>query len=155
MLSVIPLTQDYNRNTSPFQHNIVVYWHLMSCLQAIEGKGTDNPLICQIMNLWWLRYESTRVCICWDTKRVWQWGNERIDQLAKVTHDHDTDPLASVHSEDWKPLYPGGGMNKVGCVGTWQRPVSLEINTTKEIPVSNQSWVSRNYLTSSWAHQGQ
>ena len=45
------LALNYYRHMDPIQHDVVIYSDSMSCLQAIECEDTDNPLICQIMNL--------------------------------------------------------------------------------------------------------
>ena len=85
--------------------NTWVYSDSMSCLQAIEGEGTENPFICHIMNLLWLLSDKgTRVRFCWVPSHCGIDGNERVDQLAKETLDQDIDPLASVHHSDMKPL---------------------------------------------------
>ena len=77
----------------------------MSCLQAIEGEDTDNPLICQIMNLLWaLSDKGTRVHFCWVPSHCGIEGNDVVDQLAKETFDHNIDPLATVHFADLKSL---------------------------------------------------
>ena len=49
--TAITLALDYYRYTDPVKHDVVVYSDSMSCLQAIEGEDTENPLICHIMNL--------------------------------------------------------------------------------------------------------
>ena len=51
--SAITLALDYYRYMDPVKHDVVVYSDSMSCLQAIEGEDTENPLICHIMNLLW------------------------------------------------------------------------------------------------------
>ena len=77
----------------------------MSCLQAIEGEDLENPLICHILNLLWLLSDKgTHVRFCWIPSNCGIEGNERVDQLAKETLDHDIDPLASVQYADLKPL---------------------------------------------------
>ena len=89
----------------PAQHDVVIYSDSMSCLQAIEGEDTNNPLICQIMNLLWaLRDKGTCVRFCWVPSHCGIEGNEIVDQLAKETLDHDIDPLTTVHFADLKPL---------------------------------------------------
>ena len=87
------------------QHAVIIYSDSMSCLQAIEVKDTDNPLICRIMNLLWaLSDKGTRVSFGWVASHCGIEGNEIVDQLAKETLDHDIDPLATVHFVDLKPL---------------------------------------------------
>ena len=77
----------------------------MSCLQAIEGEDTENPLICHIMNaLWALSDKGTCVRFCWVPSHCAIEGNEIVDQLAKGALDHDVDPLTTVHYADLKPL---------------------------------------------------
>ena len=44
--TAITLALYYYRHMGPVHHNVVVYSDSMSCLQAIEGKHTDNPCIC-------------------------------------------------------------------------------------------------------------
>ena len=73
----------------------------MSCLQAIEGEDTDNPLMTL---LWSLSDKGTHVRFCWVLSHCGIDGNDRVDQLAKETLYQDIDPLASVHYTDMKPL---------------------------------------------------
>ena len=75
----------------------------MSCLQAIEGEDTENPLFAIS---WTSGYWVTKahVHFCWIPSHCGIEGNERVDQLAKETLDHDKDPLANVHHADLKPL---------------------------------------------------
>ena len=51
--TAITLALNYYRHMDPVQHDVVIYSDSMSCLQAIEGEDTNNPLICQILNLLW------------------------------------------------------------------------------------------------------
>ena len=47
------------------------------CLQAIEGKDTDNPFICHIMNLLWLLNDKgTHVRFCWIPSHCGIGGNK-------------------------------------------------------------------------------
>ena len=63
--TAITLALNYYRHMDPVQHDVIIYSDSMSCLQAIEGEDTDNPLICQIMNLLWaLSDKGTRVRFC-------------------------------------------------------------------------------------------
>ena len=120
-----PITQalNYYRHIDPVQHDVVIYSDSMSCLQAIEGKDTNNPLICQIMNLLWaLSDKGTCVRFCWMPSHCGIEGNEIVDQLAKETLDHDIDPLTTVHFADLKPLvnsHSTGGPKLVGCINKW------------------------------------
>ena len=76
----------------------------MFCLQAIEGKDTENPFICHIMILYWLLSDkATAVRFCWKPSHCVIEGNERVKQLAIESPDQDIDPLPSVHT-DLKPL---------------------------------------------------
>ena len=49
--TAITLALDYYQHIEPVRHDVVVYFDSISCLQAIEGEYTENPLICYIMNL--------------------------------------------------------------------------------------------------------
>ena len=104
--SAITLALDYYRYMDPVQHDVVVYSDSMSCLQAIEGEDTENPLICHIMNLLWALVEQQRhSCpLLLVPSHCGIEGNEIVDQLAKETLDHDVDPLATVHYADLKPV---------------------------------------------------
>ena len=103
--TAITLALNYYRHMDPVQHDVIIYSDSMSCLQAIEGEDTDNPLICQIMNLLWaLSDKGTCVHFCWVSSHCGIEGNEIVDQLAKETFGHDIDPLATVHFADLKPL---------------------------------------------------
>ena len=96
--TAISLALNYYQHMDPVHHDVIVYSDSMSCLQAIEGKDTDNPFICHITNLLWsLSDKGTRVRFCWVPSHCGIDGNERVDQLA-------SDPLASVHYTDMKPL---------------------------------------------------
>ena len=100
--TAITLALDYYRHMDPVQHDVVFYSDSMSCLQAIEGEDTENPLICHIMNLLWaLSDKGTRVRSCWVPSHC---GIEGNDQLAKETLEHDINPLTTVHYADLKPL---------------------------------------------------
>ena len=102
--TAISLALNYYQHMGPVHQDVVIYSDLMSCLQAIEGEDTDNPLICHIMNLLWLLSDKgTHVRFCWIPSHCSIEGNERVDQLAKETLDQDMDPLASVHYTDMKP----------------------------------------------------
>ena len=103
--TAITLALNYYRHMDPVQHDVVIYSDSMSCLQAIEGEDTNNPLICQIMNLLWaLSDKDTCVRFCWVPSHCGLEGNEIVDQLANETLDHDIDPLTTVHFADLKPL---------------------------------------------------
>ena len=89
----------------PVHHDVVVYSDSMSCLQAIEGENTENPFTCHIMNLLRLLSDKgTHVRFCRVSSHCGIEGNERVNQLAKKTLDHNTDPLTIVHNADFKPL---------------------------------------------------
>ena len=103
--TAITLALDYYWYMDPVKHDVVVYSDSMSCLQAIEGEDTENPLIFHIMNLLWaLSNKGTRVRFCWVPSNCGIEGNETVDQLAKETLGHDIDPLATVHYADLKPV---------------------------------------------------
>ena len=99
------INRHFQRLMGPVHHNVIVYSDSMSCLQAIEGEDTENPFICHIMNLLWLSNDKgTHIHFCWIPSHRGIDGNERADQLAKETIDHDIDPLVGVHYADLKPL---------------------------------------------------
>ena len=103
--TAISLALNYYQHIGPVHHDVVVYSDSMSCLQAIEGEDTENPLIYHIMNLLWLLSDrSTHVRFCWIPSHCGIEGNERVDQLAKETLGQEIDPLAGVHYTDLKPL---------------------------------------------------
>ena len=152
------------QHMGPVHHDEVVYSDSMSCLQAIEGEDTENPLTCHIMNLLWLLSDrGTHIRFCWIPSHCGIEGNERVDQLAKETLDQEINPLASVHYTDLKPfeaigylLHSEVGSNQVEFGCTWQRSLLRETNTgpTNEIPVPDQGWRGCNYATSNWPYQG-
>ena len=103
--TAITLALDYYRHMEPVRHDVVVYSDSMSCFQVIEWEDTENPLICYIMNLLWLLSDKdTHVRFCWIPSHCGIEGNEKVDQSAKESLDHDIDPLARVHYADLKPL---------------------------------------------------
>ena len=102
--TTITLALNYYQHMGPVHHDVIVYSDSMSCLQAIEGEDTENPFICYIMNLLWLLNDKgTHIRFCWIPSHCGIDGNERVDQLAKETLDHDIDPLVGVHYADLKP----------------------------------------------------
>ena len=103
--TVITLALNYYQHIASVHHDVIVYSDSTSCLQAIEGEDTENPFICHIMNLLWLLNDKgTHIHFCWIPRHCSIDGNERVDQLAKETVDHDIDPLVGVHYADLKPL---------------------------------------------------
>ena len=131
----------------------------MSCLQAIEGEDTENPLICHIMNLLWaLNNKGTLVRFCWVPSHCGIEGNEIVDQLAKETLDHDIDTLATVHYADLKPVVNSYIQQEVQIkwdVSIHGRDLYLETNTwtTQEIQAPHKSWRGCNNQTSNWSYQ--
>ena len=64
--TAISLALNYYQHMDPVHHDVEVYSDSMSCLQAIEGEDTENPLICHIMNLLWsMSDKGTSVRFCW------------------------------------------------------------------------------------------
>ena len=103
--TAISLALTYYQHIGPMHYDVVVYSDSMSCLQAIEGEDTENPFICHIMNLLRLLSDKgTHVRFCSIPSHCDIEGNERVDQLAKETHDQDIDSLASIHYTDMKQL---------------------------------------------------
>ena len=106
-VTAITLTLDYYRHMDAVRHDVVVCSDSVSCLQAIEGEDTENSFLCHIMNVLWLlsdKGKGTHVRFCWIPSHCGIGGNERMDQLAKETIDHDIDPLTNVHYADLGPL---------------------------------------------------
>ena len=102
--TAITLALNYYHHMGPVHHDVIVYSDSMSCLQAIEGEDTENPIICHIVNpLWLLNDKGTHIRFCWIPSHCGIDGNERVDQLAKETLDHNIDPLVGVHYADLKP----------------------------------------------------
>ena len=103
--TALTMALDYYQHMEPVRRDVVVYSDAMSCLKAIEGEDTENPLICYIMNpLWLLSDKGTHVCFCLIPSHCGIEGNEKVDQSAKESLDHDIDPLARGHYADLKPL---------------------------------------------------
>ena len=103
--TAITLALDYYGHMNPVKHDVVFYLDSMSCLQAIEDKDMQNPLISHIMNLLWvLSDKGTCVRFCWVPSHCGIEGNEIVDQLAKETLYHDIDMMESVYSADLKRL---------------------------------------------------
>ena len=103
--TAITLALNYYQYMGPVHHDVVVYSDSMSCLQVIESEDTENPFICHITNLLKLLSDKgTHVRFCLIPSHCGIKGNERVDQLAKETLDHNIDPLANVHNADLKPL---------------------------------------------------
>ena len=95
--TAITLALNYYRHMDPVQHDVVIYFDSISCMQANEGEDTDNPLICQIMNLLWaLSDKGTCVRFCWVPSHCSIEGNEIVDQLG--------DTLTTVHFAHLKPM---------------------------------------------------
>ena len=104
MLQPLPWHWTIISTWTPVKNDVVFYSDPMSCVQAIEGKYTED-LICHIMNLLWaLRDKATCVRFCWVPSHCGIEGNEIVDQLAKETLDNDIDPTTTVHYADLKPL---------------------------------------------------
>ena len=132
--TAIILALNYYQHTGPVHHDVIVYSDSMSCLQAIEDEDTENLFICHIMNLLWLLNDNgTHIRFCWIPSHCGIDGNERVDQLAKETIDHDKEWLQvcnpqvqshtfhcttvsgseTPHSEDWRHTSASGGVHKV------------------------------------------
>ena len=150
--TAITLALDYYRHMDPVKHDVVFYSDSMSCLLAIEGEDTENPLICHIMNLLWaLSDKGACVRFCWVPSHCGIEGNEIVDQLAKETLDHDIDPLTTVRYADLKPLVNSYIQQEV------QTKWDVSIHNTRnsqEIPAPDKSWRSCNNPTPNWPHQG-
>ena len=69
--TAITLALDYYRHMNPVKHDVVFYSDSMSCLQAIEGKDTKNPLICHITNHLWALSDKGMCALLLGAKSVW------------------------------------------------------------------------------------
>ena len=96
------------------------------------------------MNLLWLLSDrGTHVRFCWIPSHCGIEGNERFDQLAKETLDHNIDPLANVNHADLKPLVNSYIQQLVQTkwdVAVHGSDLYLNTRATEEIPALNQSW---------------
>ena len=159
--TVITLAPNYHQHMGPVHHDVIFYSDSMSCLQAIEGEDTENPFICHIMNLLWLLNDKgTHIRFCWIPSHCGIDGNERVDQLAKETLDHDIDPLVGVHFADLKPQVNSYIQQLVQIkwdVAVHGRDlyfVKPTLGPPKKIPALNQSWRGCNHLTSNRPYKG-
>ena len=142
--TAISLALNYYQHMGPVHHDVVVYSDSMSCLQAIEGKDTENPFICHIMNLLWsLSDKGTRVHFCWIPSHCGIDGNERPTSKRDPRPRYRPTGKCSLYRYETigQLLHSEVGSNQVGCSCTWQKSLSCETNTgaTKEIPAPNQS----------------
>ena len=122
--TAITLALSYYRHMGPVHHD-VVYSDSMSCLQAIEGKDTDNPFICHIMNLLWLLSDKGTHPFLLDTKPLWHWGKWKSGPTCK------RDPWSRHRPFGKCPIYrfeatgqllhSSVGSKQVGCSCTWQK----------------------------------
>ena len=127
--TAITLALNYYRHMDPVCHDVVVYSQSMSCSPAVEGEDTENPFICQIMTLLWLLGDKgTHVRFCWIPSHCGIEGNERVDQLAKETIDHDIDPLTNVRYTDLKPLVNSYIQLLVQVNGMWLYMAEISIS---------------------------
>ena len=70
--TAISLALDFYWYMGHVHHSVVVCTDSLSCLQAIEGEDTENPFICNIMNLLWLLNDNgTQFRLCLDAKSLW------------------------------------------------------------------------------------
>ena len=70
-------------------------------LQSRNWSRGQSKLICCELRL--LNDKGTHIRFCWIPSHCGIDENERINQLAKETLDHDIDPLVGVHYADLKP----------------------------------------------------
>ena len=151
--TAVTLALNYYQDMGPVHHDVIVHSDSMSCLQAIEGEDTENPLICHIMNLLWLLNDKgTHIRFCWIPSHCGIDGNERVDQLAKETLDHDIDPLVGVHHADLKPQVNSYIQQLVQI--KWDVAVHGRDLYFEKIPALNQSWGGCNHPTSQRPYKG-
>ena len=82
--TVTTLALDYYQRMGPVQHDVVVYFDSMSCLQGIESEDTENPLICHIINLLWLLSDKRHSHSFLETKPLWHWGKWKSRPASKI-----------------------------------------------------------------------
>ena len=70
----ITLALNYYRHMDPVQHDVVIYSDSMSCLQAIEGEDTENPLICQIKSPLGIERQRRLCPLLLGSKPLWHRG---------------------------------------------------------------------------------
>ena len=157
--TAISFALNYYRYMGTVHHNVVVYSDSMSCLQAIESEGTEDPFICHIMNLLWLLNDKgTHVRFCWIPSHCGIEGNKKSGSASKIDHwlwhrPTGKYPICRLEATG-QLLYPTVASNQVGCSCTWQISLSPETNTraTEEIPALNHSWRFGNHLISNWPY---
>ena len=156
--TAISLVLNYYQHMGPVHHDIVVYSDSMSCLQAIEGEDTENPLICHIMNLLWLLSDKgTHVRFCWIPSHCGNEGNEWVGQRDPWPRYRPTGKCPIyIYEATGQLLHSDSGSNQVGCSCPRQRSLSCKINirATEEIPAPNQSWRGCSHPTSNWPYKG-
>ena len=146
--TAITLALDHYQHTGPVHHDVVVYSASMTCLQVIEGEGTEKTLICHFMNLHWLLSDKgTHINFCWIPSRCDIEGRSRQWPTGKC-------PLFRLEATD-QLLHSAVGSNQFGCNWTWQIYFSRETNTgaTVEISALSQSWRSYTHTTSIWLYK--
>ena len=64
----------------------VIYSDSLSCLQALQNKNMDNPIIREIINiLSYLREVDSQIEFCWTSGHCGITGNEKADKIQKIT----------------------------------------------------------------------
>ena len=81
----------------------VIFSDSLSCLQALQGKNLNHPVICEILEiLTYLSKVNTEVVFCWIPGHVGIKGNEKADKIAKQIIDIPTYDI-KIPFSDCKP----------------------------------------------------
>ena len=69
----------------------VIFSDSLSCVQALQGKNLNHPVICEILEiLTYLSKVNTEVVFCWIPGHIGIKGNEKADKIAKQIIDIPT-----------------------------------------------------------------
>ena len=105
-------------SNDPIQSNAVIFTDSLSCLQAIQGYETRNPVICDILNLLHIikADQNKNVHICWIPGHVGIQGNEAADLAAKAALDLPDDEISRIKI----PYSDFKSKAKLYCKNLWQ-----------------------------------
>ena len=81
----------------------VIYSDSLSCLQALENKNIEHPIIQEILHiLTYLKEVGSQIEFCWIPSHIGIKGNEKADRIAKRVIDHKMYDI-KVPFSDFKP----------------------------------------------------